>query len=103
MGGRGGVGDGAFGIAQVGSDRDQSCRIDQGPGGFPTAVEIERDNTAETTLLPFRQFVLRMRGQADLLDVPRASDAAQPLIEGICERLRTDSRRCDRNRVKPKR
>lgn len=45
----------------------------------------------------FSEFAFDLPGglPADLLDVPRASDAAQPLIEDICERLRTDSRRRD--------
>ena len=83
MGGAGRVRDGGLGVAQVGGDGDHAGRIDHLPGVLLAALHLEAHHGTETALLTLGQRVLRMAGQACVVDAFDLRLLLQPLGDGL--------------------
>jgi hypothetical protein len=58
------MGNGGFGVAQIGGNGEHLRGINDAPSGGFAAFDFKRDNAAAGFLLAHRQFVLWMRGQS---------------------------------------
>ena len=68
VGGGSRMGDGGFGVTEVGGDREHTGGIDQRPAFRLAAIKLKRPQATELALLLFRQFMLRMAGKAGIVD-----------------------------------
>jgi len=66
--GRGGVRQRGFGVAEVGRDRQKPAAIDDFPGFCTGALDFEGDDGPPAFLLALREFELRVRRQAGIVD-----------------------------------
>ena len=55
------MGDGRFRVAKIGGNGEELAVIDDLPGLFASAFDLEGNNGATALLLRFRQLVLRVR------------------------------------------
>src|SRR5690606_13263874 len=63
------MGNGGFGIPQVGGDGDHAGVVDDPPCRELVALDLETHYRAKTALLPFGQLMLRMAGQPAVVNL----------------------------------
>src|SRR5437868_15246480 len=89
MRGAGWVSNGGFHIAEIGGDRHQLRRIDEGPRAFTTARHVEGQYPAESRLLATRERMLRMGFEPRVMHFEHARLTLQPARQlERCDRMR---------------
>ena len=85
MGGGGGVGDEALGVAQVVGDVDEPERVDEAEGRVAPARHVEGDDAAAGAHLDAGQLVLGVAGQSRIKHVGQAAAPAEVCgdVEGV--------------------